>query len=196
MLRASQVLGKVQVTRVLSIGYILADQVAIAEFKRGLYRVGQALAGGIGLVFILQAAHHQAVDRPGHGLVVTARSVEPDPVVEAVEPPDPRLVLGVQEREEEADGDRLDPGLLQLRHLFAGLRLVGVEYVVFKADWDAKHDSWPTLFGQNLKLVQAGNRYGLPDFYELHAWIWRPNPSGIFQDWNPSVTCRGNGDPA
>ena len=76
------------------------------------------------------------------------------------------------------------------------LRLVGVEYVVFKADWDAKHDNWPTIFGQNLKLVTAGNRYGLPDFYELHAWIWRPNPSGIFQDWNPSVTCRGNGDPA
>lgn len=77
-----------------------------------------------------------------------------------------------------------------------GLRLVGVEYVVFKADWDAKHDSWPTIFGQNLKLVHAGNRYGLPDFYEIHTWIWRPNPSGMFQDWNPSVTCRGNGDPA
>jgi hypothetical protein len=77
-----------------------------------------------------------------------------------------------------------------------GLRLVGVEYVVFKADWDAKHDNWPTILGQNLKLVHAGNRYGLPDFYELHAWIWRPNPSGIFQDWNPSVSCRGNGDPA
>jgi len=76
------------------------------------------------------------------------------------------------------------------------LRLVGVEYVVFKADWDAKHDNWPTMFGQNLKLVPAGNRYGLPDFYELHAWIWRPNPSGMFKDWNPSVSCRGNGDPA
>ena len=76
------------------------------------------------------------------------------------------------------------------------LRLVGVEYVVFKADWDAKHSGVPALFGRNFKLIPAGNRYGLPDFYELHAWIWRPNPSGIFQDWNPSVTCRGNGDPA
>ena len=44
--------------------------------------------------------------------------------------------------------------------------------------------------------IPAGNRYGLPDFYELHAWIWRPNPSGIFQNWNPKVSCRGNGDPA
>jgi hypothetical protein len=23
----------------------------------------------------------------------------------------------------------------------------------------------------------------------LHVWIWEPNPSGLFADWNPSVTC-------
>ena len=77
-----------------------------------------------------------------------------------------------------------------------GYRLVGVEYVVFQADWDTLHSAPPSLFGRTFALVQAGNRYGLPPFYELHAWIWRPNPSGIFKDWNPSVTCRGQGDPA
>ncbi len=39
--------------------------------------------------------HHQAVDRPGSGLVVSARSVG-DEVVEAIEAPDRRFVLGVQ----------------------------------------------------------------------------------------------------
>jgi hypothetical protein len=77
-----------------------------------------------------------------------------------------------------------------------GLRLVGVEYVVFQEAWDATHDSPPALFGRTFTLIEAGNRYGLPDFYELHAWIWRPNPSGIFSDWNPKVSCRGQGDPA
>jgi hypothetical protein len=77
-----------------------------------------------------------------------------------------------------------------------GLRLVGVEYVVFKDAWDANHAAPPSLFGRGFTQVNAGNRYGLPPFYALHAWIWRPNPSGIFSDWNPSVTCRGNGDPA
>ena len=76
------------------------------------------------------------------------------------------------------------------------LRLVGVEYVVFKADWDKNHSSPPQLFNHTFFTIQAGNRYGLPDFYELHAWIWRPNPSGMFENWNPKVTCRGNGDPA
>jgi hypothetical protein len=33
------------------------------------------------------------------------------------------------------------------------------------------------------------NRYGLPPFYSLHAWIWKPNPSGILTPWNPRVSC-------
>ncbi len=77
-----------------------------------------------------------------------------------------------------------------------GYKLVGVEYVVFREGWDAVHSSPPSLFGRNFTLIEAGNRYGLPDFYELHVWLWRPNPSGIFSDWNPEVTCRGTGDPA
>ena len=77
-----------------------------------------------------------------------------------------------------------------------GLRLVGVEYVVFKDAWDANHAGPPVLFNHTFTWIKAGNRYDLPDFYELHVWIWRPNPSGMFKDWNPSVTCRGNGDPA
>ena len=62
------------------------------------------------------------------------------------------------------------------------LRLVGVEYVVFKADWDKNHSSPPQLFNHTFFTILAGNRYGLPDFYELHAWIWRPNPSGMFEN--------------
>ena len=54
----------------------------------------------------------------------------------------------------------------------------------------------PTLFSRNFTRIPAGNRYGLDPFYELHVWLWRPNPSGMFKDWNPSVSCRGNGDPA
>ena len=69
------------------------------------------------------------------------------------------------------------------------MRLVAVEYVVLRADWDAAHASPPALFGRTFELVPAGNRYGLPDFYELHAWIWKHNPAGMFEDWNPTVSC-------
>jgi hypothetical protein len=77
-----------------------------------------------------------------------------------------------------------------------GYRLVAVEYVVFQADWDATHDKPPKLFGRTLTLIPAGNRYGLPPFYELHVWLFKRNPLGRFNDWNPRVSCRGQGDPA
>jgi hypothetical protein len=70
-----------------------------------------------------------------------------------------------------------------------GLRLVALEYIVFQAAWDAEHSSPPSLFGHEFGLVPFPNRYGIPAFYELHAWIWKPNPSGMFFEWNPRVSC-------
>ncbi|TMF77140.1 MAG: hypothetical protein E6I18_09365 [Chloroflexi bacterium] len=70
------------------------------------------------------------------------------------------------------------------------LRLVALEYIVFQGAWlQAGNTSGPTLFGQPLKLIPMGNRYGLPPFYEIHAWIWQHNPAGIFKDFNPRGTC-------
>jgi hypothetical protein len=66
---------------------------------------------------------------------------------------------------------------------------VALEYVVFQDAWDATHTTPPELFGREFELVPAGNRYGLPPFYELHAWLWKHNPSGMFADWNPRVHC-------
>lgn len=69
------------------------------------------------------------------------------------------------------------------------LQLVGVEYVVLADDWNAKHKAPPVLMGQLFNFVGAPNRYGLPAFYELHVWAWQSNPSGMFADWNPKVSC-------
>jgi hypothetical protein len=75
-----------------------------------------------------------------------------------------------------------------------GRKLVALEYIVFQGAWEGAHGAGaaaPSLFGQEFHLVPAGNRYGIPAFYELHAWIWKPNPSGMFFEWNPRVSCRG-----
>ena len=69
------------------------------------------------------------------------------------------------------------------------LRLVALEYLTLKASWDATHDSPPSLFGRTFDSTAAGNRYGLPDFYSLHAWIWKHNPAEIFAPYNTRGTC-------
>jgi len=69
------------------------------------------------------------------------------------------------------------------------LRLVALEYLALKASWDANNDGPPSLFGQTFSTTLAGNRYGLPDFYSLHAWIWDPNPTDLFAPYNPRVDC-------
>jgi hypothetical protein len=28
-----------------------------------------------------------------------------------------------------------------------------------------------------------------PIHFDLHAWIWKHNPDGLFEDWNPDVSC-------
>src|SRR6267143_1285058 len=73
------------------------------------------------------------------------------------------------------------------------LRLVALEYIVFEGAWlEAGNTAAPRLFNQPLKLIPMGNRYGLPPFYEIHAWIWQHNPDGMFKDWNPNGTCGTN----
>jgi hypothetical protein len=70
------------------------------------------------------------------------------------------------------------------------LRLVGVEFLVLAADWDAHSPmAPPVLMGQHFQYVGAPNRYKLPAFYELHVWAWRDNPNGMFVDWNTAVSC-------
>ena len=96
-----------------------------------------------------------------------------------------------------ANGDLVGDGEIDVTHPEAliyepkddKLQLVGVEYVVLAEQWNAKHQAPPVLMGQLFNYVGAPNRYGIPAFYELHVWAWQNNPSGLFADWNPRVSC-------
>jgi hypothetical protein len=83
--------------------------------------------------------------------------------------------------------DPLRPEVLVYQPTRAGgYRLVAVEYVTFAGG--------QTVLGEPMNSVPAGNRYGLDPFFAKHAWIWQANPAGLFADWNPSITCLGEGD--
>jgi hypothetical protein len=63
------------------------------------------------------------------------------------------------------------------------LQLGAVEYIVPAALWDDVYSQPPVLFGKTFSL---NSDLGV---YVLHAWIWRHNPAGILENWNPTVTC-------
>jgi hypothetical protein len=93
--------------------------------------------------------------------------------------------MGLHYPKPELRDDRLDPErpeILTYTRLADGtLKLTGVEYLVPLSAWTKNEP--PTLFGQQLKRADS-----LGIWY-LHAWIWEPNPSGLFADWNPRVNC-------
>ena len=64
------------------------------------------------------------------------------------------------------------------------LRLGAVEYIVPADAWAAEGNTHPPeILGRHLHLNEA---LGV---YVLHAWIWKANPAGVFEDWNPRVSC-------
>jgi hypothetical protein len=65
------------------------------------------------------------------------------------------------------------------------LKLVSVEYVVPGANSNPPGVSEPpNVLGMDMHILVPA-----VGFYILHAWIWHRNPSGMFSDWNPRVTC-------
>ena len=72
------------------------------------------------------------------------------------------------------------------------LKLVALEYVVFQEPWQAEFgpDAMaPMLFGEMFMETDAPNRYEIPAFYALHAWLWQDNPDGTFESFNRAVSC-------
>jgi len=62
------------------------------------------------------------------------------------------------------------------------LRLVAVEYAVPFTVW---HEADPPEL--NGVAFHRNNTFGL---WILHAWVWKHNPEGVLEDWNPRVSCR------
>ena len=72
-----------------------------------------------------------------------------------------------------------------------GRELLGAEFVVAADAWDAAHTTPPTFAGQAFEDHRApAARHGLPfAHYDLHVWVWKTNPSGMFAPFNPAVAC-------
>ncbi len=70
------------------------------------------------------------------------------------------------------------------------LRLGAAEYFQPDADQNLATDSdRPSLLGHDFDGPMAGHEPGMPIHYDLHVWIGKRNPAGMFAAWNPDVSC-------
>ena len=65
--------------------------------------------------------------------------------------------------------------------------LVAHEYIVPVEAWTSQKP--PRLFGMDF------HRHPVLPLWVLHTWLWKPNPTGMFADWNPAVRPCPNGVP-
>jgi hypothetical protein len=86
--------------------------------------------------------------------------------------------------------DPLKPEILLYAPTKSGVELIGVEYFKADADQSLTTDSdRPTLFGRAFDGPMLGHAPGMPIHYDLHVWLYKANPSGMFAVWNPAVSC-------
>lgn len=72
------------------------------------------------------------------------------------------------------------------------LRLVAAEWFVPLATGVAGR---PTLFGRPFDGPMEGHEPLMPrelHHYDLHVWLWKENPAGLFNATNPGVGCAGH----
>ena len=77
------------------------------------------------------------------------------------------------------------------------LQLVAVENLVFIKAWEAAGNTAPPSFqgvpydrmvdNPNTAVDEAHN---FEPHYDRHVWVHRENPSGVFAQFNPNVTCK------
>ena len=84
--------------------------------------------------------------------------------------------------------DSLKPQALMYEPVNGKLVLVGAEWFVPVA----VSKTPPTIFGQKLTGPMEGHEPIMPatlEHWDLHVWLWKDNPNGVFSATNPSVKC-------
>jgi hypothetical protein len=111
-------------------------------------------------------------------------------------------LLGITAVEPRVNGvgihtDFLTPAILVYEPQADGsLELVAIENLIFQNAWhEAGNTAPPEFHGNeyysvvNNPVTDVDEAHGFEPHYELHIWLYRDNPNGMFAPFNPAVTC-------
>ncbi len=86
--------------------------------------------------------------------------------------------------------DPMRPAVLVYEPVGDKLELVGVEWLTSASPESER----PHLFGRDFHGPMDGHEPLMPKkvrHYDLHVWIFKANPAGVFENWNADVSCDG-----
>lgn len=164
---------------------VLAMVTLVAMLPGGSVSAGESVEGSdLALVRAATARYHDVARAVADGYVPVSECVElPGVGAMGVHYLNPSLA-------EDLEIDPQLPEVLVYQPAGSGLRLVAVEYFVVDGDQDLATDGdRPSIFGVPFHGPMPGHAAGMPIHYDRHLWVWRHNPAGIAEDWNPTVTC-------
>ena len=75
------------------------------------------------------------------------------------------------------------------------LELVAIENLVFTKGWLEKTPEVPTFEGVHFNLMAddpttaVDEAHHFEPHFDLHFWLYRENPNGMFAQYNPNVSC-------
>jgi hypothetical protein len=79
------------------------------------------------------------------------------------------------------------------------LQLVAVENLVFQKSWRAAGNTKPPSFHgvewdtmQDDPATKIDEAHMFEPHYDRHVWLYRDNPSGMFAQFNPNVSCKAH----
>lgn len=110
--------------------------------------------------------------------------------------------LGITGSEPRVNGngthtDWMQPGILLYEPQADGsLALVGVENLVWQAAWAETGKPVPEINGRKWDAMAddpatpGDEAHNFMPHYDQHVWIFRENPAGTLQPFNPTVTCQ------
>lgn len=114
-------------------------------------------------------------------------------------------LLGLFQGGERVNGDGLhidfnQPGILIYEPNEDGtLDLVAVENLVFQDGWhSASNERRPNFMGYDYFSMadnpdtEVDEAHKFEPHYDLHMWLYRKNPSGLFMPFNPNVSCEAH----
>lgn len=79
----------------------------------------------------------------------------------------------------------------------SSMQLVAIENLVFIKSWELAGNTKPPSF-QGVAFdrmvddpaTALDEAHGFAPHYDRHVWLYRDNPSGVFAQFNPNVTCK------